>query len=370
MAYRVGTIKYRRVPVRWEVDFADTHLPACGTSRLGKIMTRKGIMGMAAALVLAASALCAQTKPPTDPAVVASIHRLILTDGSYQLVRRWEIRGDRVRYISSERGGTWEELPVSLVDWTATEKFAHAHTEKGEEEAEASADARAVDAEAAAEKAEMTSRTPAVLPHLHLPDRDGVWVLDYFQNKPELVTLEQGSGDVNQLTGHNVQRGQINPPPNRKVEIRLDGAGSKVHLHDNQPVFYISLTGGDDSAGPDAITVSTPANNATKRADGAVSSPESQYVIVEVDQRRDYRVISNLTLRDVGRVSQSATVTATTATVLPGRHWMKVVPKEKLTIGQYALMEILGPREANLAVWDFAIEPQAGDNLNAILPME
>lgn len=309
----------------------------------------------------------AQTKPPSDPAMIASIHRLILTDGSYQQVRRWEIKGDRVRFISAERNGAWEELPVILVDWAATEKFAFAHTAQGEKDAEASADARAIDAEAAAEKAEMSSRTPAVLPRLHLPDRDGVWVLDYFQNQPELVTLEQNSGDVNQQTGHNVQRGQINPPPSRKVEIRLDGGGSKVHLHSNDPVFYVSLTGGDDTAGADAMTVSAPQ---TKARGEAVSSPKSQYVIVEVDPRRNYRVISNTTISDLGRVSQSATVTATTTTVLPGGHWMKVAPTQKLTIGQYALMEILDPHNANLAVWDFAIEPQAGDNLNAILPMQ
>jgi hypothetical protein len=56
--------------------------------------------------------------------------------------------------------------------------------------------------------------------------------------------------------------------------------------------------------------------------------------------------------------------------MLPGGHWMKVVPKQKMTVGQYALMEILGPRDANLSVWDFAIEPQSGDNRNAILPID
>ena len=326
-------------------------------------MRRTEIVGITATIVLATCSF-AQTKPPTDPAVIATIHRLILTDGSYQQVRRWEIRGDRVRYISAERNGVWEELPASMVDWTATEKFAHAHTTQGEQEAETNADARAIDAEAAAEKAEMTSRTPPVLPHLFLPDRDGVWALDYFQNKPELVTLEQDSGDVNQRTGHNVQSGAIHPLPNRKAEIRLDGAGSKVHLHGNEPVFYVSLTGGDDSVGPDAITVSAP-NTKTPEA---VSSPKSQYVIVEVDQRSTYRVITNTTLNQIG--GQNANVTEATTTMLPGNHWMKVVPKQKLTIGQYALVEVLGPHAINTSVWDFAIEPQAGDNLNAILPMQ
>ena len=326
-------------------------------------MGRREAIGVVAAVILAATSF-AQSGPPRDAATIASIHRLVLTDGSYQQVRRWEIKGDRVRYISAERNGVWEELPVSMVDWAATEKFAHVHTDAGREETEASQDARAVDAEEAAEKAEITSRTPQVAPRLNLPNRDGVWVLDYFQNQPELVTLFQDSGDVNHQTGHNVQRGQINPPPNRKAEVRLDGEGSKVHLHENQPVFYVSLTGGDDSAGPDAITVSAP----DVKVAGAVSSPKSEYAIVELDSRRGYRVITNVTLNELGH--QGENVTLTTATVLPGTHWLKVVPKQKLTIGQYALMELLGPREANLSVWDFAIEPQSGDNLNAILPVE
>jgi hypothetical protein len=327
-------------------------------------MARKGAIGLLAVVLTMAS--FAQTKPPSDAATIAGIHRLILIDGSYQQVRRWEIKGDRVRYISAERNGTWEELPISLVDWAATEKFAHGRTATGREESAASADARAVDQEAAEEKAEINSRTPQVAPRLNLPDRDGVWVLDYFRNQPELVTLEQNGGEMNQPTGHNVHRGQINPLPNRKVEVRLDGMGSKIHLHENQPVFYVSLTGGDDTAGPDALSVA--ANPAATQTAGAVSSPNSQYAIVEVDPRRDYRVITNGTLSQLGQ--QSENVTLTTTAVLPGGHWLKVVPKQKLTVGQYALMEILDPREANLSVWDFAIEPQSGDNANAILPIE
>ncbi len=49
--------------------------------------------------------------------------KLMLKGGGFQLVRSYDRIGDRVRYLSAERGD-WEELPAAMVDWDATAKAA------------------------------------------------------------------------------------------------------------------------------------------------------------------------------------------------------------------------------------------------------
>ena len=49
--------------------------------------------------------------------------RLILKDGSYQVIMSYRIVGDVVHYISAERGGADEEIPLSLVDLDATKRW-------------------------------------------------------------------------------------------------------------------------------------------------------------------------------------------------------------------------------------------------------
>jgi len=55
--------------------------------------------------------------------------------------------------------------------------------------------------------------------------------------------------------------------------------------------------------------------------------------------------------------------------VLPGKHWLRIQPLTTLTIGEYALVEILSASDINQSVWDFRVDPQLGDNPGSIGPI-
>jgi hypothetical protein len=298
--------------------------------------------------------------------------RLILKDGSYQVVTKYQKVGDRVRYFSAERG-QWEELPVALVDWAATEKWAKDHAPGATQAAPppvspAIPEAAEIDKEEQQERA----RTPDVSPGLRLPDEEGVWALDTFHDQPELVALAQNSGTVDRQTGHNVLRAALNPVGGVQQTIQIPGSESKVKLHVNDPALYVSLSLPDDAvADSSAVTVDTHGAGSVKQTD-STSSASSQYAIVRVRSnfKKDYRVVSGIKIGVAGKVTQTEDVIPTTAQVLPGNHWMRLTPAQPLTIGDYALMEVLGPGQVNLSVWDFRIDPQGPDNKNAIMPLQ
>jgi hypothetical protein len=300
--------------------------------------------------------------------------RLILKDGSYQVVTKYQKVGDRVRYFSAERG-QWEELPENLVDWAATETYAKEHKPGAQPAAEPATPVSPAIPEAAEidkEEQHARARTPDVLPGLRLPDQDGVWALDTFHDQPELVALTQNSGGVNRETGHNVLRSALNPVGGIQQSVQIPGAESKIKLHVNDPALYVSITGVDDNeAESSAVTVDTHGSASVKDKNG-FSSANSNYAIVRVRSnfKKDYRVVSGIKIGMAGKVSQTEDVIPTTVQVLPGNRWVKLTPQQPLTIGDYALMEVLSPGEVNLSVWDFRIDPQGPDNKNALMPLQ
>lgn len=294
-------------------------------------------------------------------------HRLILKDGSYQLVREYQIVGDRVRYFSEERSD-WEELPVSLVDWNATRKWEQVHTEDDEDTSPAMQEAAEVDKEETEARDEQLARTPTVAPGLNLPDESGAFVLDTYHGSPELVELPATDMSINMRGKHGL--GVLNPMAGEISDVELEGRHSRIHLHVNDPAIYLSLVAPDDNQEMlgHAIMVKTTGAKAVNVIGGAQSA-RSSFAIVKVDERNAVRIVGAVHVNPDGSVIQSDTVIAAKGAELPGKHWLCIKPDETLDIGEYALIEIVSPTQISPTVWDFRVDPTKGDNLGAITPI-
>ena len=112
-----------------------------------------GRAGLLAAAILLSVFFCLSFSLSQVPAPTQA-RRLILKDGSYQSVTKYEIHGDRVRYFSAERG-EWEEVPKALIDWDATDKF-----EQGRQDGKLDPEAAELDKELEAERKAEQARSP------------------------------------------------------------------------------------------------------------------------------------------------------------------------------------------------------------------
>lgn len=300
---------------------------------------------------------------------MGSNHRLILKDGSYQMVRTYQIVGDRVRFLSQERGD-WEELPTSLVDWDATKKWEQNHSSDAEEESPAMEEAKELDKEEADARADEQARMPEVSKGLNLPDQDGVFALDTFHGTPALVELPQV--EVNVKTQRWRGLNTFNPLAGAKANLELAGAQAKVHLHVNDPVIYLSLDSRDDKEDilSNAMTIQT--NNTANVVNGkhGANSAHSSFAIVHLDERRAVRLVGAIHVSLTGAVSQSENVIPTKVEVMKGNHWLKITPATPLLIGEYALVEILSPDDIGQTIWDFRVDPTLGDNEGSLTPVD
>jgi hypothetical protein len=274
--------------------------------------------------------------------------RLILKDGSYQLTTKWEVKGDRVRYYSAERED-WEEVPKSMVDWDATEKF-----ERDRAAGKPAPEAVELDKELEAERQADEARSPHVAPGLRLPDEGGVVLLDTYQTQPQLVELEQSSGAVNKNTKGNILRAAVNPIASSKQSIEIPGLHAKIQSHTSRPAIYLNVASQDlgDTEMP--------------KFPGP-ELPWDRFRIVRAQEKQGKRVVGDIKVAVYGKVSQEQKFVRTNSEQLTGG-WVKLTPTEDLTSGEYAVVEMLGKEGMNLFVWDFGVNPSAPANATAWKP--
>jgi len=315
-------------------------------------------------LILTALLFLPRANPAQDLA-----RRLILKDGSYQSITKYEVKGDRVRYFSAERDD-WEELPTSLVDWPATEKY-----EKDRAAGSSVPEAAQLDKEIEQQSEREEAQLPEVAPGLRLPEDSGVFLLDSFQGESQIVEVQQTVGDVVRNTKANILRGAINPIAGMKQSIELEGAHSSVQAHVDFPALYIKID--DDPTHPD---LGTP-KDSTRAAQGPQQPqqpegpvvPFDRFRIVRTEVKGSKRIVGDVKRQVTGKISQEQHIAKTTITRVSGG-WLKLTPTEGLTPGEYALVEVMGKEgtksseSMNLYVWDFGVNPKAPANHNPWKP--
>jgi hypothetical protein len=252
-----------------------------------------------------------------------AVKRLILNDGSYQVATEWQKIGDRVKYFSAERG-EWEEIPVALVDWKATDEWNSDHAKVATKELK-----QVTSEEVAARKEEMLN-TPLVAPELRLPAAGGVFLMEEVAGRPVLHKMEGNKIQINDNMGKNMLKRSVNPISSQTQTIELKGSAAKVRLHTVTPAIFVDV---DNDQGL------VPADN---------------FRIVRLERKKDLRVLAKNTVNIAGEQNVKERYLHSRAEKFSG-DWWKVIPLEDLTPGEYAIVISNGAEDSSV-VWDFGVE--------------
>jgi hypothetical protein len=244
--------------------------------------------------------------------------RLMLKDGTFQVVRSYERQGDRVRFYSVERSA-WEEVPADLVDWDATSKAAAEDAKKREEW-----EAKARERVAAERAAEIDVGTDIeVTPGNFLPENEGLYAI---QDKM-ILPLVQTISSLKLSKGQMMKQILVPVPviPTKQM-IQIAGKRAVVRLSTPQPEFYF-------------------------RTDGR--EPEMELIRAKV--KGDMREVGVVLTDIVGNQDEKRDY-------IPMQRWQVAKGVYRFTIsqslepGEYAMGEIM-PEGMNLYVWDFGVDP-------------
>jgi hypothetical protein len=261
--------------------------------------------------------------------------RLMLTDGSYQLVREYQRNGEHVRYYSMERGD-WEELPASMVDWNATAK-AEAEMEKESKElvekAHKQEEARRLD------NVTDIDASLRVGDGAFLPSGEGMFVVE---GKTIRILDQAGSAmktDQKRVIAEVLSPVHVVPG---KQTLVMQGAHAAVRLKTNSPEFYLR------EAPPDPDSASS--IQRSRRASEA--GPDVELVRTKVG--RNSRVLESIKTLFGQAVSENINVISMQRwDVAPNVY--RFTLSQPLPPGEYVLAEVL-EEGLNLYVWDFGLD--------------
>jgi len=272
---------------------------------------------------------------------IARGKKLVLKDGSYQMVREWELVPDpsakddaetsgRIRYYSVERS-RFEELPASLVDFPATRA---AEKELAERDAALRGEIASGRIERMAGEIDVDSSVE-VSPGVFLPDGEaGLWALVADGANPQrhlLLPLTQVGAESKVDKGRLLTKIFVPIPiiPGRH-RVELAGKQAILRLTNSNPEFYIRT---DDKREPEVELIKVKVKG-NKRE---VEVLETWFTGENREKRQTVSVQRWPVARGVFRLTMS----------------------QSLEPGEYVLAEILPGEGMNLYVWDFGLDSGA-----------
>ena len=234
--------------------------------------------------------------------------KLYMKDGSYHIVREYQVQPDRVHFYSVERSG-WEDVPLDLVDLKRT------RSEAAEREASLEEDAKVMAQEEKAERDLEKEKT-------RIPQDPGAyWLLG---NQAQVMKLADST--IHTDKGRAVLK-KLSPVPvfNGKATLEIQGAHSPTVFTDPEQEFYLQL------------------------------SELERFGIAKLTVKGAVRIVEKVTTLPVVNeiVEEPAMVDILKKELASGLY--KIWPKEKLEPGEYAVVEYT-ENKLNIQVWDFTIQ--------------
>ncbi|HEV3330363.1 MAG TPA: hypothetical protein VG096_05240 [Bryobacteraceae bacterium] len=235
--------------------------------------------------------------------------KLYLKDGSYHLVKEYQVQSDRVRFYSVERS-QWEEIPLDLVDLAKTQG------EETERSAELEKEAKILSEE---DRAERQIKQDV----MRIPQNPGVyWLLD-----KQAKAIPQAESTVHTNKGRSVLQ-KLAPIPivSGKATLELNNPHSANVFTNPEQEFYFQL------------------------------SDTERFGICKLTSKGMVRIVENLTYMPVTKeVVEEPEMVPILQQQVDANNLYKIWPKEPLAPGEYAVIEYTAGK-LNIQVWDFAIK--------------
>jgi hypothetical protein len=238
--------------------------------------------------------------------------KLFLKDGTYQLAREYKVEGDRVSFLSVDRG-EWEDIPLALVDLEKTQAAVKQREEAAREEA-------------ISIKEEEKALKEAAHEIQRVPKEEGVYLVE----GDKITPVKVGESKIVTNKRRSVLKA-LSPIPmvTGKATLELDGPHSPTGTANREPEFYIRL------------------------------SQDDRFGILRMGEHKGNRVVEKLTIVPVTKETVEEPDIVDTFRKQVGDQVYKIWPQKPMDPGEYAVVEYTEGK-VNMQVWDFFIAPGTG----------